>query len=78
MRAGPDDQVTVGIAGGPPGAVATIQIAGIVLRRVRLDACGTGRVVVDDCEVSGPVEITVDDRVLLTGTLPRSTAGSGA
>ena len=75
VRAEPEDRVTVEIAGGPPGALATIQVAGTTLRRVQLDACGTGRAEMPDSDVSGRVEITVDDRVLLTGHLP---SGSGA
>lgn len=75
VRAEPEDRVTVEIAGGPPGAVATIQVAGTTRRRVQLDACGTGRVEMPDSEVSGRVEITVNNRVLLTGHIP---AGSGA
>lgn len=74
----PEDRVTVEIAGGPPGAMAVIQVAGNTLRRVRLDACGTGRANMPDSCVNGRVEVTVDNRVLLSGHIPGPVAGCGA
>lgn len=75
VRTEPEDRLTVEIAGGPPSALAMIWVAGAIWHRLQLDACGIGRVEMSDANVSGRVEVTVDDQVLLTGHLP---AGGGA
>lgn len=70
VRAEPEDRVTVEIAGGPPGVMATIQVDDTILRRVRLDACGAGRADIPDSEMDGRLEVRVDNRVLLAGQVP--------
>lgn len=61
---------TLEIAGGPAGALAAVQVAGVGRRPIRLDNCGAARLGLLGALPGGRIDVLIDETVVLTGHVP--------
>jgi hypothetical protein len=69
-RSNLDDGMTIEVTGGPCGAIASVRIGNATCGQMVFDGSGTGTVDIVLPDIAGPVQVVIDDRVVLGGWVP--------